>query len=47
MAIQISNPVTVGEVGDKELTQVGGEWEVSWSVNHLFPLGFRRNSDVF
>lgn len=43
----ISNPVSLEEVESEELTQVGGEWEVSWSINLLFPLAFHRNSDVF
>lgn len=42
-----SNAVSLGEVGSEELSQVGGEWEVSRSVNPLFPLGSHRNSDVF
>lgn len=36
-----------GDVGSEELSRVGGEWVVFWSVTRLLPLGFRRNSDVF
>lgn len=46
-ATPFSKSVSPGDVGSEELSQVGGEWVVFWSVNRLLPLGFRRNSDVF